>query len=330
MKSHMANRVNVSNMTYVSPLPWVLMCARKSSGRNIHGVLLLDKPQGKSSNAALQEIKTLFRARKAGHTGSLDPLATGVLPICFGEATKLASFLLDTDKRYRVSARLGVLTETGDAEGNIIERRCVPNLSQADIQSVFSRFTGEISQIPPMFSALKHKGTRLYDLARRGIVVDREARVIRINELKFTKLNNDLLEFEVYCSKGTYIRTLVEDIGKFIECGAFVEKLRRTQVGCFDIKQAWNTIQLKEMKDDEELLTCLLPVDKAIDAWPSIKLSQQLAYSVSCGQSVPAPVSSLPGMVRFYNEDAVFWGIGEILDNGKIAPRRLFKNASNG
>jgi tRNA pseudouridine55 synthase len=207
------------------------MGRRRSSGRPINGVLLLDKPLGITSNAALQEVKRLFRAAKAGHTGSLDPLANGLLPICFGEATKMSAFLLDADKRYWVRVRLGVKTTTADAEGEVVEERPVPDLTAEQLEPVLQEFRGRISQLPPMYSAVKHQGRRLYELARQGKQVERTPRDITIYSLENRGIDGNYLTLEVHCSKGTYVRTLAEDIGMRLGCGAHVKELRRTQVG---------------------------------------------------------------------------------------------------
>ena len=296
----------------------------KRRGRNVNGLFLLDKRLGVTSNQALQEVKQLFQARKAGHTGSLDPLASGLLPICLGMATRLSAFLLNTDKRYRVTVRLGQCTSTGDAEGEIISEKAVPALSQADIEAVLARFRGEIEQVPPMFSALKHNGVRLYELARQGIEVKREARTVTVYELSLLTMTDHSLELDVRCSKGTYIRTLAEDLGKAIGCGAFAENLRRTQVGEFDIAAASTIDQLRNAGNDAERLAFLLPLDEVVAFWPTIKLSEELTYYLRKGQPVLPPNAPSHGWVRLYAEDDSFAGVGEILSDGKVAPRRLF------
>ena len=218
--------------------------SKRKSGRNVHGILLLDKRLGVSSNKALQEVRHLFNANKAGHTGSLDPLATGLLPLCFGEATKVSALMLDDNKRYQVLVQLGVMTDTGDAEGVVIETKPVPDFSIEEIQTCLQQFTGEIDQIPPMYSALKHNGRKLYELAREGKTIERKARRITIFELKrLTDLHAedsqpDQLRLEVFCSKGTYIRSLAEDIGHFLGCGGTVKELRRLEAGQFNIEDA--------------------------------------------------------------------------------------------
>lgn len=296
---------------------------RNKRGRKINGVLLLDKRPGVTSNQALQEVKQLFQAAKAGHTGSLDPLASGLLPICMGKATRLSGFLLNTDKRYRVTVRLGQCTSTGDAEGDIISQQAPPELTQEDIQAVLARFTGAIVQVPPMFSALKHKGVRLYDLARKGIEVEREARRVTVHELNLLAMTDDTLELDVRCSKGTYIRTLAEDLGKAIGCGAFVKNLRRTRVGEFDIAAASTIEQLRNVPSHTDRLAFLLALDEAVGFWPTIRLSQELTYYLRQGRAVLPPGVTGRGWVRLYTEDDSFVGVGEILSDGKVAPRRL-------
>ena len=300
------------------------MSRNKRRGRDVNGLFLLDKRPGVTSNQALQEVKSVFQARKAGHTGSLDPLASGLLPICLGMATRLSAFLLNTDKRYRVTVRLGQCTSTGDAEGEIIAEKAVPALCQGDIEAVLVRFRGEIEQVPPMFSALKRNGVRLYDLARQGIEVEREARKVTVYELRLLAMTGDTLELDVRCSKGTYIRTLAEDLGKAIGCGAFVKDLRRTQVGEFDIATALTIDQLREAGTDAERLGFLLPLDEVVAFWPTIRLSDELSYYLRKGQPVRLADAPRPGWVRLYAEDDSFIGVGEILSDGKVAPRRLF------
>ena len=210
------------------------MARRRRKGRAVSGVLLLDKPAGITSNKALQEVKHLFGAAKAGHTGSLDPLATGMLPICLGEATKISAFLLDADKRYRVTCRLGITTSTADADGEVVQTRDFSGITMKHIEKLVPEFSGSISQVPPMYSAVKHQGQRLYALAREGIEVERKPRTVQIYQLLLHSLNEGLLDLEVACSKGTYIRTLVEDMGEALGCGAHVVQLRRLSVGPFD------------------------------------------------------------------------------------------------
>lgn len=302
------------------------MRGQSTLARQVHGILLLDKPPGITSNQALQQAKRLFHARKAGHTGSLDPIASGLLPICMGETTKLSPFLLNRDKRYRVKARLGVSTTTGDTEGEILQQKPVPSLTEQRVEQALARFRGEIDQVPPMYSALKQNGRRLYELARRGIEVERQPRRVTIYELNALAFKEGLLEIEVHCSKGTYIRTLVEDIGNALGTCGHVENLRRTQVGDFTLEKAWTIDQLKQMADEERRLKCLLPVDSAVMSWPPVALSDELAFYVQKGQAVLSPKAPTRGYVRLYTSQGSFMGVGEILENGKVAPRRLFKS----
>lgn len=299
------------------------MGQRRRHGREVNGILLLDKVPGVTSNGALQDVKRLFQARKAGHTGSLDPLASGLLPICFGEATKLSGFLLNQDKRYEVLVRLGVTTSTADAEGEVLERRPVPPLDAAAVEAVLARFRGEIEQVPPMYSALKHQGQRLYELARQGVEVERAARPVTIHELRLLAMEADTLSISVHCSKGTYVRTLAEDIGAALGCGAHVGALRRTQVGgAYSVAEAKTVTQLQAMSD-EERLACLLSVDHALQDMPSVSLGEELCFFLRKGQPVFVPKAPTSGWLRLYDKRGVLLGVGELLDDGKVAPRRL-------
>ncbi len=306
--------------------------SKRKTGRNVHGIVLLDKRLGVTSNRALQEVRHLFNANKAGHTGSLDPLATGLLPLCFGEATKVSALMLDDNKRYQVLVQLGVMTDTGDAEGVVIETKPVPDLSIAEIQACLQQFTGEIDQIPPMYSALKHNGKKLYELARAGETIDRKARRIRIFELKLLTgfqadvRKPDQLQLEVYCSKGAYIRSLAEDIGHALGCGGTVKALRRLEAGQFSIENAKTIEQLRDMSE-QGLLENLIAVDKPLEMLPSVHLTDDQAVSIKYGQSIKStPESGLgiwQGMLRMYH-DTVFLGLGEMQLDGKIAPKKLF------
>lgn len=293
--------------------------------RDIHGILLLDKPAGITSNAALQRVKRLYRARKAGHTGSLDPLATGMLPICFGEATKVSGFLLEADKYYRVVVKLGVRTTTGDAEGDVVDVRPVRAVSDAELLGILSEYTGAIEQIPPMHSAVKQGGQPLYKLAHKGIVVERKARTVVINDIKVLQFNGDLLEFEVHCSKGTYVRSLAEDIGERLGCGGHITALRRQGVGMFDASRMVTLDQLYERaeRDFDSLMDLLLPIQSALTQWPDIKVSQDIAYFIKRGQAVLIPHAPSRGYVKLFTGDAHFMGIGHVLEDGRVAPRRL-------
>ena len=304
------------------------MARRKRKGRAVDGVLLLDKPAGVTSNKALQDVKHLFRAAKAGHTGSLDPLATGMLPVCLGEATKISAFLLDADKRYRVACRFGATTTTGDADGEITRTMDCSHVTNADIERVLPEFRGTIEQVPPMYSAVKHQGQRLYALAREGVEVERKPRAVRIDELKLLSLQDGVLEFEVACSKGTYIRTLVEDIARSVDCGAHVVRLRRLSVGPFD----GNMVTIDELKAAvagegggfAALDRFLLPIDSAIAHWPDVHLDPDSAFYMRQGQPIQVAHAPSTGWVRIYDETR-FLGVGEIQDDGRVAPRRMIQ-----
>ena len=300
---------------------------RNRRGRAIHGILLLDKSVGLSSNTALQRAKRLFDASKAGHTGNLDVLASGLLPICFGEATKLSAFLLDADKRYQAVFRLGVVTTTGDAEGEVVATHAVPSFKLTQIEEVLRRFTGPINQIPPMFSAIKYQGQRLYQLAHRGISVERHARSVTIHELKLIDYNGDHIEVYVACSKGTYIRTLAEDIGSVLSCGAHISALRRIGVGPYDIHRAIDLPGLEALAQEgtAPLDARLLSVDSVLINKPDVSLSNALSYYLCQGHAVKVPHAPSNGLVRIYNTERQFLGVGEVLSDGRIAPRRLMK-----
>ncbi|HET9679560.1 MAG TPA: tRNA pseudouridine(55) synthase TruB, partial [Gammaproteobacteria bacterium] len=261
--------------------------------RNISGVLLLDKPLGISSNNALQQVKWIYQAKKAGHTGSLDPLASGLLPICLGEATKVSAYLLDADKHYQVECQLGSRTATGDTEGEVLETAPVPALSKKQINTVLTTFHGAISQIPPMYSALKHQGRRLYELARKGEEVERKPRELHISELSLLAQHGDKLRLDVRCSKGTYIRTLVEDIAVALGTVAHVTVLRRLGTGPYDEEQPMHTLAslraLEEAGDLASLDDLLLPIDSAIQHWPEARLADDSAWYLQRGQSVLVP-----------------------------------------
>lgn len=300
---------------------------RRRPQRKVNGIFLLDKPAGISSNGALQQVKRAFGARKAGHTGNLDVLATGLLPICFGEATKVCAFLLDADKSYIADIKLGEVTETGDSEGEVIRR--VERFS-VDIEAatrVAANFTGEIEQVPPMYSALKQDGQRLYKLARQGIEVERKPRKIVIRSLSVTGLYERILSIDVSCSKGTYIRTLAEDIGDALGCGAHVKSLRRTEAGPFSIEAALSVSQVHDIADGFDSETMLdeklLPLDTALINLPDIELSEEMAFSITRGQAVRIPDAPVEGFVRLYRPKREFIGVGAVLEDGRIVPRRM-------
>lgn len=294
--------------------------------RDLNGILLLDKPIAITSNTALQIVKRLFAARKAGHTGSLDPLASGMLPICFGEATKFSQFLLDANKSYRVTAKLGIQTATGDAEGEIIAQCPVGNISQARVEEVLTKFRGTVAQVPSMYSALKHQGRPLYELARKGITVERPARDVQIFSLELLAQTEDTLTFEIHCSKGTYVRTLVEDIGIQLGCGAHVIELRRLQVGSYPMERMVTLATLETLaqeNDYSKLDAYLLNMDSAVEGWPLVNLSEAAFYYLKRGQPVIVPHAPSHGWVRLSIGSDRFLGVGEVLDDGRIAPRRL-------
>jgi tRNA pseudouridine55 synthase len=305
------------------------MGRRGKHGRDVNGILLLDKPRGLTSNAALQRVKRLYRAAKAGHTGNLDPLATGVLPVCLGEATKISAYLLDADKAYRVECTLGVTTDTGDSEGEVVQTRPVSTPSASAVRHVLEQYTGEIEQMPPMYSAVKHQGQPLYKLAREGRTVERRSRRIRIDALELLAIDGDRVELDVRCSKGTYVRTLVEDIGEALGCGAHVSALRRTRAAPFDDSDLVDAGHLEALVADErsaELDALLLPVDAALSDWPRVSLPPPMAGYIEQGQAVQVPRAPAEGMLRLYRREPDterFIGVGRVLDDGRVGPKRL-------
>ena len=302
------------------------MSKPRKRGRDIHGVFLLDKPQGMSSNDIMQKVKRIFQANKAGHTGALDPLATGMLPICLGEATKFSQFLLDADKRYLVTAKLGERTDTSDAEGQIVETREV-KVKTPEILTALEQFRGDILQVPTMFSALKHNGKPLYEYARQGITVEREARPITIFELNFIEYNAPYLTLEVHCSKGTYIRTLVDDLGEVLGCGAHVTMLRRTAVADYPTEKMldWNALQsLAEQQDLALLDALLLPIDTAVAKLPTLTLNESQTQGIGFGQRIKFDnLNRLQGQVRLFSHENRFLGVAVIDENNVIRPQRL-------
>ena len=284
-------------------------------------MLLLDKPLGYSSNQALQKIKILYQAAKAGHTGTLDPLATGLLPLCFGEATKFAHFLTDADKVYIATVKLGVTTNTGDAEGTVLSTKVV-NVNQPQFEAACSQFIGEISQIPPMYSALKHEGKAMYEYARAGVEIERSARVITIHSIELNSFTQDVASITVKCSKGTYIRTLAEDIGNTLGCGAHLIGLRRTATANYNIAQSITIEQFVAMSEEERALA-LLPPDSAVQYLPEIILDADSAFYLQQGQAIWQRGVIPKGLLRLYTEQKAFLGLGEQQSDGKITPRRL-------
>ena len=355
---------------------------RRSRGRPVDGIVVVDKIKGASSNDVLQRVKRLFGAAKAGHTGSLDPLATGVLPICLGEATKFSQFLLESDKSYRTLVQLGVKTTTGDAEGEVVEK-CPVQVTRSDVEAVVERFRGQIQQVPSMYSALKYKGQPLYKLARKGIEVERPARTISIFRNDLISFDGDQFELEVDCSKGTYIRTLVEDIGDALGCLAHVKELRRLKAGPYEEQQSYSLNDLEQVKsagraealtveqaerleglfeqvdeagrdsleeDEQQVLkelngarnrggshaldALLLPMDTAVADWPEVTLGANSSFYITQGQPVLVPQAPTSGNVRIYGQvegsedERTFLGVGEIHDDGRVAPKRLVRSSS--
>ncbi|MCX7189443.1 MAG: tRNA pseudouridine(55) synthase TruB [Methylotenera sp.] len=292
--------------------------------KNISGVLLLDKPIGYSSNQALQKIKLLYQAAKAGHTGTLDPLATGLLPLCFGEATKFAHFLTDADKVYIATLKFGITTNTGDAEGEVLSVKDV-NFSKMQLEQVCSQFVGVISQIPPMYSALKHEGKAMYEYARAGVEIERAARTITIHSIEINAFGQDVATITVKCSKGTYIRTLAEDIGAQLGCGAHLIGLRRTATANYQINQAITLEQFEAMSPAQRALL-LLPADSAVQHLPAITLDADSTFYLQQGQAIWQSGAVPQGLIRLYNEQHEFLGLGELQSDGKIAPKRLIVN----
>ena len=292
--------------------------------KNVNGVLLLDKPLGFSSNQALQKVKWLYSAAKAGHTGTLDPLATGLLPICLGEATKFAQYVTDADKTYFATIKLGATTTTGDAEGEVLTTASV-NVSPAQFAAACQQFIGEISQIPPMYSALKHQGKALYEYARDGVNIERQARLITISAIEVNAFEINIAKITVVCSKGTYIRTLAEDIGAKLGCGAHLIGLRRTETAGYLLPNAMTIEQLEAMTI-EARLAMLLPVDSAIESLPKVILNTDAAFYIMQGQAVWQAGKMPNSDLRLYDEKDHFLGLGYLQDDGKIAPKRLIKN----
>lgn len=298
--------------------------------RPIDGILLLDKPAGLTSNQILQWVKHRYQADKAGHTGSLDPLATGVLPICLGEATKFSHYHLEANKTYSTRLRLGQRTTTSDAEGDVLEERPVPALTVADIEQVLARFRGDILQVPSMYSALKQNGRPLYELARAGIEVERSARPITIYSLVLDSLNSPFAELTVSCSKGTYIRNLVEDIGEALGCGAHVVALRRLTAGPFTIEQTVTREQvaLAEESGFPALDALLLPAWTGLEDWPRVELTEASAYYLLHGNPIRVPglLETRPYLMFQSGAALEFIGVGQVNDDGLLAPKRLLKS----
>lgn len=292
----------------------------------INGILLLNKPLDLSSNTALQKVKRLFNAQKAGHTGSLDPKATGMLPICFGEATKFSQFLLESDKRYRVEGKLGIKTTTGDAEGEIIAQKEVGEITEDLIETILKDFQGEQQQIPPMYSAIKINGQPLYTLARKGIEIPRQARTVIIYSINLLSIKEDTITLDIHCSKGTYIRTLIEDIGDKLGVGAYVTMLHRTSVTPYETEKMYNLPELEAIFQTSGLSglkRTLLPLETSVKSLPAVQLSSAAAFYLSKGQSISMQTTNKEGDVRLYSSNAEFIGVASIMADGRLTPLRL-------
>ena len=307
--------------------------AKNRRGRPLNGILVLDKPTGQSSNKSLQIAKRLYFARKAGHTGNLDPLATGVLPICFGEATKFSQFLLDSEKAYRSTFELGVITASGDADGEVLESRDASAINEVQVAEALKQFVGDIEQVPSMFSALKHNGQPLYKLARQGLEVERKVRRVTVFEIQLEAFRSGEQtggqpEADVYihCSKGTYVRSIAEDLGQALGCGAHVKALRRVQAGPFKESQLVSLDTLEALKESEDYAAMdelLQPMDVALMHLPEVTLVESSTFYMMQGQAVLVPHAPTEGMVRMYSDTGKLLGIGEILDDGRVGPKRL-------
>lgn len=302
--------------------------SRRRKGRPVNGILVVNKPQGITSSDAVQQVKRLYGAQKVGHTGSLDPLATGVLPMCLGEATKFSQYLLSSDKKYWTRIKLGVATETGDADGDVIATKDASHITKRDVELALERFRGEIQQVPSMYSALKHNGQPLYKLARQGIVVEREARCITIFSNELAAFNGDSIELELHCTKGTYVRTIAEELGAALGVGAHVTGLHRRAAGPFVEADMMTIEQLQDEREkDVSLDQFLRPIASAVGQWPEVVLTDATAFYVRQGQPVQVPHAPTSGWVRLSEKangkDNMFLGVGEVLDDGRVAPRRL-------
>lgn len=300
--------------------------AHRRRGRDVSGVIVLDKPRGLSSNDAVQSVKRRFHARKVGHTGSLDPLATGVLPLCLGDATKFSQYLLTSDKRYVASLRLGVATDSGDADGRVIEERDAGNIARAEVEAALDDFRGDIEQVPSMFSAVKHQGQPLYKLARQGIEIERQARPVTVYSNEIVDFADGTLTLDVHCSKGTYVRTIAHDLGEALGCGAHVYELRRTMAGPYGEDDLVSFDDMDNAAEEGRLDGLLRPVATAVGQWPTVELTGAPAFYLKQGQPVLVPHAPTEGWVRLYEQEEAqgrFIGVGEILEDGRVAPRRL-------
>lgn len=300
----------------------VVVRRAKDGKRDVHGILLLDKPEGMTSNAALQRVKRIYRAQKAGHTGSLDPIATGLLPVCFGRATRVTGFLLDSDKRYRGVARLGLQTETGDREGAVVSCSNPEELDIADLEAAIPRLLGMQRQLPPMHSALKRDGVPLYALARRGMQVPRDHRIIHIFELKVVSYRNHLLEFEVLCSKGTYVRTLVEDWASAVGQCAHLTALRRLEVGIFSEHNLVSMETLDQMESLAGMDQLLLPISSAFQGWRRIVVGDENKKRLAFGQAVYLGGKITAGRLVVFDAAGNLLGIAQGEPQGILRPKR--------
>lgn len=296
---------------------------RKPKGRDLTGVLLLDKPAGRSSNHVLQEVKRIYKAKKAGHTGSLDPIATGLLPICFGQATKITEYFLDSDKRYETLIRLGVTTDTLDIEGQVVQTRGV-DVSEQQLQQALDLFKGQIKQIPPMYSALKKDGQPLYKLARKGKEIEREARDMTVFELTAKRIDDMHVKLDVHCSSGFYIRQLAYDLGEALGCGAHVVELRRTASKALNIEQALTLDQIKQFESQEQMDEHLYPIDSMLQFMPDIILPEQEATKLTYGQQLEYNGDKIDGLFRIYDSNQRFIAIAEVNEKGMIKTHKVF------
>ena len=293
----------------------------KKQKLNLHGVILLDKPAGLSSNQALQKVKWLLNAKKAGHTGSLDPIATGLLPLCFGQATKVSEYLLNSHKKYTTVLQLGQVTETLDSEGEVTESRPV-NISDQQLADALQQFRGKIKQVPPMYSALKKDGQPLYKLARKGEIIDRPARDMTVHSLEAKRLPHDQIELAVHCSSGFYIRSLGHDLGQVLGCGAHVIELRRTDIKSLKVADAYSLEQIENACANADDL--LLPIDTLITHMPKLQISEAQALSMLQGKTTPAQGLKTRELTRFYRSDGVLFGVGEVSQEGNIKAQKTF------
>ena len=299
---------------------------RNRKGRDLSGVVVLDKPRDMTSSDAVQHVKSSFNARKVGHTGSLDPLATGVLPLCFGEATKFSRFLLTSDKKYWVKLKLGIRTASGDADADVVEERSTDGVTQDRIQHALESFRGEIDQIPSMYSAIKYRGKPLYKYARQGVEIERESRRINVYSIELSTFSGSEMTLRVHCSKGTYVRTIVDDLGEQLGCGAHVVELRRLMAGPFKESDMVTFEEIETARADGRLDELLAPISSAVSQWPAVRLSATSAYYIRQGQPVLVPHAPSEGWVQLRescSNDEWFLGMGEIMEDGRVAPRRL-------